>query len=293
MNNGSQEAENGDSVSEQVWVSIIIPCYNHGKFIQRTLDSILADTYPFKEIVIINDGSKDDSDEKIREWIAVHGHNINIAYTSRENKGITVSMNELISKAKGKYILPIASDDCLYGDTIARRVQILENEPHKTVLINDAFVIDATDNIVMQSSATDYWKADKSRYYNDEDILTEFIKGIKLGGPVLFYRKTILEEIGKFPDTLVMEDWYFYQRAACLKRVLFLDFKVALYRVHGGNMSGVNTAHAVKLASHILKVYRINFNFYPGVKYKLLAIKGYVRVLAWYIKLLLKKQPDS
>lgn len=274
---------------ETILVSIIIPCYNHEKFIQRTLNSVIEDTYAYKEIIIINDGSRDNSDAVIQQWVSAFSKKEPVRYINRSNKGICATINEMVELANGKYILPLASDDCLYGDTIALRVKMLEERPDKFVLLNDAYVIDDNDKIIMQSSGADYWKADKSRYYNDEDILKECIKGIKLGGPVLFYRKDIFNEIGKYPEGLPIEDWYFYQRAACLNRIVFVDCKVALYRVHGGNMSGVNTAHAVKLASHILQVYKMNFNFYPGIKYKLLAVKGYIRVLAWYIKLRLKK----
>lgn len=278
-----------DKSSEQsVVVSVIIPCFNHEKFIERTLNSVIADAYPHKEIIIINDGSKDNSDAVIQQWVSTHEKAETIFYVNRPNKGICATINELVDMANGKYILPLASDDCLFGNTISQRVKILEERPEKFVLLNDAYVVDDDDNIIMQSSSADYWKADKSRYLNDDDILKECIKGIKIGGPVIFYRKDIFKEIGKYPDDLAIEDWYFYQRAASLKRILFIDFKVALYRIHAGNMSGVNTAHAVKLASHILQVYRLNFSFYPSLKYRLLAIKGYIRVLAWYIKLRLK-----
>jgi glycosyltransferase involved in cell wall biosynthesis len=290
MKRETQNSDAGKISNATALVSIIIPCYNHDRFIEKALNSIIEDTYPHKEIIIINDGSKDNSDIKIRAWVSVHEKEEAVTYVNRANKGICATINEMIALAKGKYILPLASDDCLYGNAIARRVQILEERPDKSVLLNDALVIDDDDNIIMQSSSTDYWKADKSRYQNDASILKECIKGIKLGGPVILYRKDIFKEIGKFPEDLPIEDWYFYQRAASLNRIMFVDFKVALYRLHGENFSGVSTAHAVKLASHILKVYRLNFSFYPGIKYKLLAIKGYVRVLAWYIKLRLNNK---
>lgn len=270
-------------------VSIIIPCYNHEKFIIRTLESVIADNYPNKEIILINDGSKDESDAVIRQWLSAAAQKKLVTYINRPNKGICATLNEMIGLAKGKYILPLASDDCLYGSNIAKRVAILEEHPHKSVLLNDAFVIDDDDKVIMQSSSTDYWKADKAQYENDDDILKECIKGIKLGGPVILYRKDIYNEIGRYPDNLPIEDWFFYQRAACIKRILFVDFKVACYRLHGENLSGVNTKHSLKLATHILHIYRLNFWFYPGIKYKLLAIRGYIRVMAWYSKLLLKK----
>lgn len=288
MSTGIQYAINGKTTNEPVWVSIIIPCYNHEKFIERTLDSIVGDTYPYKEVVIINDGSTDNSDAKIRNWIVKNSDKIAISYLSRENKGICVTLNEMTLMAKGKYILPLASDDCLYGNTIARRIQILEQNPKKTVLLNDAFVVDESDTIIMESSATDYWKADKRKYMTDEGLIYECIRGPKIGGPIIMYNRSILDEIGMHPEDLRIEDWYFYQRAACIKRMVYVDFKVALYRVHDDNFSGAQMKHAAKIVTYILKVLRINFWFYPGIKYKLFAIRMYFSYLAWYVKIKLK-----
>ncbi|MBX2935404.1 MAG: glycosyltransferase [Ferruginibacter sp.] len=269
-------------------VSIIIPCYNHEKFIIRTLESVIADNYPNKEIILINDGSKDESDAVIRKWLLTAAQKEPVTYINRPNKGICATLNQMIDLSKGKYILPLASDDCLYGNNIAKRVAILESHPHKSVLLNDAFVIDDDDKVIMQSSSTDYWKADKAQYENDDDILKECIKTPRIAGPVIFYRKNIFDFIGKFPEDIGFEDWYFYQRAASLKLIIFVDLKVALYRLHGNNFSGVNSPHGIKIAKSTLKVYKRNFWIYPGLKYKMLALKCYLRVLAWYIKLSIK-----
>ena len=147
-----------EDIKQSNLVSVIIPCYNHEKFIQTTLDSIARDTYPYKEIILINDGSSDDSDQKITEWISSNNNEIKITYVNRKNKGICSTLNELIGIAKGKYILPLASDDCLYGNAIAQRVSVLESSPGKYVLLNDAYVIDENDKIIMDSSA-DYWRS--------------------------------------------------------------------------------------------------------------------------------------
>ena len=100
-----------EDIKQSNLVSVIIPCYNHEKFIQATLDSIARDTYPYKEIILINDGSSDHSDQKITEWISSNNNEIKITYVNRKNKGICSTLNELIGIAKGKYILPLASDD--------------------------------------------------------------------------------------------------------------------------------------------------------------------------------------
>lgn len=283
MNGQSDTSQTG--MTAHPLVSIIIPCYNHAKYVEQTLESIRADTYPNKEIVIINDGSGDLSDEVIKSWIAKNENNLPVRYISRANKGICATMNELIDLAKGAYLLPLASDDCLYGNAIARRVQVLQNNPGKKVLLNDALVIDGEGKIIMQSSSTDYWKADKSKYYTDDDILKSCIKAPRIAGPVIFYHRSIFDLIGKFPEGLLFEDWYFYQRAASLQLIMFEDFKVALYRVHGANFSGANTPHALKIAKATMKVYRLNFGIYPGLKFKLIGLYYYLKVVAWYVKL--------
>lgn len=288
MNTELTHVETDIPVTGSPLVSIIIPCYNHEKFIVRTLNSVTADSYPHKEIIVVNDGSKDNSDFIIQEWLSSFSQKKIVTYISRANKGICATLNEMIDLAKGKYILPLASDDCLYGDTIAKRIAILEERSDKSVLLNDAFVIDDNDKVIMQSSSTDYWKADKSQYQTDDNILRNCIKAPRIAGPVIIYRKDIFNEIGKLPEDIEFEDWYFYQRAASLKRIIFVDFKVALYRLHGSNFSGVNSPHGLKIAKSTLKVYQRNFWFYPGLKYKLLGLKCYLRVLAWYIKLRLK-----
>ncbi len=288
MNPETEKVSSHNALNTGTLVSIIIPCYNHDKYVTKTLDSIIADTYPHKEIIIINDGSTDCSDLKIKDWLAENEAANRVTYLSRENKGICATMNELIELAKGKYILPLASDDCLYGNAIAKRVQVLEERQDKMVLLNDALVVDNDDNIIMQSSSTDYWKADKNKYLNDDDILASCIKSPRVAGPVIFYRRQVFDVIGKFPEGLLFEDWYFYQRAASLQLILFVDFKVALYRVHGENFSGVNTPHALKIAKATLKVYRLNFWMYPGLKFKILGFTCYLRILVWYVKLKFK-----
>ena len=105
MNHKTQSNIVEANTEQPVLVSVIIPCYNHEKFIERTLNSVVADTYLNKEIMIINDGSKDNSDSVIRQWISIHEKTVAVFYINRSNKGICATINELVDKAKGKYIL--------------------------------------------------------------------------------------------------------------------------------------------------------------------------------------------
>lgn len=93
-------------------VSIIVPVYNTAKYIERCLDSILNQTQKDEiEIIIINDGSSDNSDEVINKYIHEHEQIVKINYYSKENTGIAETRNFGIEKAQGKYILFVDSDD--------------------------------------------------------------------------------------------------------------------------------------------------------------------------------------
>jgi glycosyltransferase involved in cell wall biosynthesis len=111
-------------------VSIIIPCYNQGKFIEETVKSVLLQTYINFEIIIVNDGSTDPYTIdllKNKTWENTRIININ-------NAGVANARNVGIANSKGKYILPLDGDDLIANTYLEKAVQILEaNEDIKVV----------------------------------------------------------------------------------------------------------------------------------------------------------------
>lgn len=274
-------------------VSIIIPCYNHEKYVVEALNSILDDTYPNKEIVVINDGSTDNSNNLINHWVSQHyANHLSIKYKNRSNKGLCATLNEMLELAKGKYVLPLASDDALYGNTIEQRVSILEeNEKHgKLVLVSDALVIDENSNITGQSSMA-INKGDKLKFKTDIGILKEMITNPSTVGPISLINKTIYNKIGLYPEDLFAEDWFFYQRAASIKAILFYDKVVSLYRMHSSNTSGGNISinQNIRLTCAIkTSIYR-NISWYPTLYLKFLGVKKLIRVMLIILKLRVKR----
>ncbi len=215
-------------------VSIIIPYYNHNHFIKRTLDSILEEDYPNKEIIIINDGSINPDDSNITKWIDEH-KNIDIKYIKRENKGVTRTLNELIDLAKGKYIMPCASDDYFINNTLKDRVKTLENISYK-MLLNDNIVIDDNDKIISKSNLFDFRKGKRFYLKNSFLMKIEIIKRWGFAGPCYIIEKSFYKEIGKYNENLIVEDWDFFLRAISTGQVIFYDKKPAsAYRIHENN----------------------------------------------------------
>jgi alpha-1,3-rhamnosyltransferase len=262
-------------------VSIIIPAYNHEKFIAYTLDSVVNDSYPNKEIVIINDGSKDNTDGVIVDWVKLNQERISVSYVKRENKGICATLNELIRLSSGKYLLVVASDDALYGNTITERVSLLEQteKDGKLVLISDAQVIDENNNIIRPSSM-EMNKGNKNKFITEEGILEELISRPSTVGAIALINKSIYKTIGSYPEDTFIEDWFFYQRAASIKAILFWDKVVSQYRVHSSNMSGSNINLAKRL--HIYKAVKLsvrrNIKWFPSSYFKYLGIKKIIEL---------------
>jgi glycosyltransferase involved in cell wall biosynthesis len=109
-------------MSSQPLVSVLIPVYNSEKFVADSLKSIISQTYQNLEILVLDDGSTDQSIQKVKSFddsrIQIFSHEI--------NQGLIVTRNELIEKANGKYIAFLDSDDISYPNRIQLQVDFLE-----------------------------------------------------------------------------------------------------------------------------------------------------------------------
>lgn len=254
-------------------VSIIIPVYNHAMYIQQTLNSIINDAYPSKEIVLINDGSKDNSDAVIQEWIKSHKNSIEVNYLSRKNRGLTKTLNELITRSSGQYIVILGSDDYLINNTIEGRVRLLEKTPSKLMIIGDAIIVDENDNKIYESGLFDFHHGNKASYFNNSRLKREIVKNWSVVGPVGMVDRKIYDLIGNYDETLFIEDWDFYLRAVAKDLILFYDAKVAAYRLHSSNTIN-NPAVLLKMwksgvetAKKNIKNFGFPYNFWLFKKY--------------------------
>lgn len=216
-------------------VSILIPSYNHCSYVTQTLASILEDDYPNKEVVIVDDGSTDGSDETIRKWLAKHP--LKAEFIHRPNRGLPATLNELLSISRGEFIVLLASDDLLLKGGIAARIAFLQENPQLQAVFADCIVIDEKGEEISSSGLFDYRKNRREDFLDAESIKKAFIRRFAMPGPVLMTRRSYYEERGAYDESLIMEDFDFYLQLAAQERIGFLDTKVSAYRIHGGNMS--------------------------------------------------------
>jgi len=104
-------------------VSVVVTTYNHGQYIQETLRSVFAQTYSNFEVIVVDDGSTDDTSTKLQ---AFHGR---ICYVHQENQGVAASRNTGVQKARGEFIALLDGDDLWEPGKLAIQTKALEESP--------------------------------------------------------------------------------------------------------------------------------------------------------------------
>jgi glycosyltransferase involved in cell wall biosynthesis len=199
-------------------VSIVIPCYNHALFLEETLLSALKSTYKNIELIVVNDGSTDNSEEIALKYAQQYP---NIYYVHQNNQGPSVARNNGISRAKGPYILPLDADDLISDDYIEKAVAVLEEQPHVKVVNCEAQFFGEKQGD---------WNLPKfsRKYLARENMI--FLSSM--------FRKSDWERIGGFDTRMTWgwEDWEFW--IALLKNggdVVRLPIIGFFYRVRKGS----------------------------------------------------------
>lgn len=218
-------------------VSYLVPCYNHDSYVKESLDSILFDACTLNgefEILIVDDGSNDGTKEIITEWIKIK-KTPNIKFVSRENKGLSETLNELISDATGEYIRLCSSDDIIMEGSTNLMLSALSNGLYD-VVITDARIINSCGKVTSDSSIS-YHKGIKKALLNSNNIHKELISNWCVAGPASLIKKDLYDDF-RYNSELVIDDFYLYLYMICNnKNIVYIDVSSCFYRIHDSNTS--------------------------------------------------------
>ncbi len=127
-------------------VSIIIPCYNGEKLIERMLDSVIAQTYRPIELIIVNDGSTDNSDSVIQYYHEkFQKADITCKYITQENQGLGGAINTGLKHFSGEYLCWADIDDYYDENSILHRLEFLEDHSEYAVVTSNAYILDSNN----------------------------------------------------------------------------------------------------------------------------------------------------
>ncbi|MBY0292312.1 MAG: glycosyltransferase [Alphaproteobacteria bacterium] len=246
-------------------VSILIPAYNHEKYIGEVLDSFLFITYSNIELVIIDDGSTDDTPNIIEKWVVDHQDEIHVNYYSRENKGCSATQNELINRARGEFVIPSSSDDYLLPHSVEKLVKAAQKFPNKNIFFGDGIVIDGKGKKIKDSILEDLNNTKKINLLTEKTLPEEIISRWSISGPQAMMRRDVYNKLGMYDNNLVIQDWDFYLSAIAGNHVLFIDEPICAYRVHSFNTSRVkDRTLRIKNLQDQFHVARRNRNLFTG-----------------------------
>ncbi|WP_395306500.1 glycosyltransferase family 2 protein [Enterobacter sichuanensis] len=217
-------------------LSIIIPCYNHERYVLACLKTIRGSYQGEIEVVICDDKSRDDSLRVIEEYIE-DSFEENISYillSHTINQGITKTLNECISHSTSDYIYVIASDDYLLRDGLTTAMNTLLKSSADAV-ISDCEVVDDEGAPMYRSAFFEYRSSSLSKLRTN--ISDELVFNWVVPGPALLQKKSVFKSLNGYNQSLIAEDRDYYLRMLATKKVVFNEKAIACYRVHRNNAS--------------------------------------------------------
>lgn len=202
-------------------VSVIIPCYNHGNYLSNAIESVLNQTYDHVEIIVIDDGSVDDTAMVAKKYDQ-------IIYYYQKNQGLSASRNRGVEMSKGDYIIFLDADDWLLPDAIQLNLQKLKQNPLAALV--------SGGHIFYYQPEEKKWEIFKEV---ELDHYKQMLMGNYIGMPsvVMYQRWTAVE----FPFNTSLkncEDYEQYFRILRKHPVIHHTGLIAVYRNHGNNKSG-------------------------------------------------------
>lgn len=207
-----------------------VPSYNHAPFIEKCLHSIIGQTLPPTKLLVIDDGSKDDSPRIIERVLKDCPFDAELVV--RENRGLCATLNEGFAGSTGKYFAYIGSDDYWLPDFLAERAKLLNSRESAVLAYGHAFLIDDAGEIFDNTANyTDSW-AD----YPDGDASRMLLSGIAPISSTIFYRRAALENVAWNEDSR-LEDYEMYLKLMRLGDFAFDRQVLSVWRQHGYNTS--------------------------------------------------------
>jgi alpha-1,3-rhamnosyltransferase len=219
-----QECQGGIKPAMMPLVSVIMASYNHDGYVAESVLSIVNQSYAHLEIIVIDDGSTDNSPTLLSELSAEYGFRL----IRQANSGIARTFNLGISLAKGKYICLTSSDDVWTKEKIRTQVEFMENNPDVAVCGGRAKLMNEKREVM------------DINWFGYSGVLTFdklFIFGERLPAFTAMIRSDVLADVGSYDPALLVEDLAMWLKIAHKGYpIVLLDNLLGYYRVHPTNL---------------------------------------------------------
>ncbi|MDF3125761.1 glycosyltransferase [Rheinheimera sp. 1928-s] len=214
-------------------ISVIIPCYNHEKYVEDCIRSVCAQTYDNIELIIIDDGSKDASVESIRKIVLeCENRFVRFEFRTRTNIGLCGTLNEALDWCEGKFSVIFASDDIMMPDRFSKQInkfsEMVKIEPNLVAIYSGVEMIDSEGQYVKVKHGSDKFSG-----FDEAFLRTEF-----LPTPTCIVLTDKLKAAGGFNPNFMIEDLFIRLKLTAANGVFYtMKEPLVKYRQHSDNMS--------------------------------------------------------
>ena len=207
-------------------VSIIVPAYNNGEYIGEALDSVIAQTYPYWECIVVDDGSTDNTREIVAEYCQKESR---ITYLYQENSGPSVARNNGIEHTSGEFILPLDSDDKIADTYLEKAVNHFLQHPETTLVY----------------CKTELFGAESGEYILPKYDYANIIYQNCIVCTAMYKRSDYLNTTGYNPNMIHgLEDWDFWISLLSPESIVYrLDELLFYYRIKDSSRNMTCTQH--------------------------------------------------
>lgn len=221
-------------ISTSPLVSVVLPVYNHQRFVRQALDSVFQQTYPRIELIVVDDGSQDESLAIVHRRLPHSPYPYHIL--QQPNQGAYGAINNGIIASGGKYLAILNSDDLYDPDRIMRMVRALEGKParfaySKVVHIDEEGKPLAEDNDCRYYYQNSLRDAGVFPTFSFELIRHNF--AVSTGN--FIFQMSLFHEVGSFRPYQTCHDWDFLLRVILREEPLFVEEDLYYYRIHSQN----------------------------------------------------------
>ncbi len=230
----SATIQSAQTVATAPLVSVIFPLYNHAKYIEECLDSIRDEDWPRLELVVLDDGSKDDSFALAQSWVAKNSARFErIWLETQVNQGVCKTLNRLIQATHGDFLALMASDDAMLRGGIRQRVEHLQKNPKHLAVFGTVELMG--DDVRSLGRIAQNQKQLVKAWRQPNLLVRGLLLNWGLAGPILLcHRSAFATEkgVGGYDESLAHDDLDMYLRLLSRDALGFIDQPVGKYRVH-------------------------------------------------------------
>jgi glycosyltransferase involved in cell wall biosynthesis len=218
-------------------VSVVIPCYNHAQFLAHAIESVLTQSYSNFEIIVVDDGSTDDTAEVVRRYSPVH-------YVYQDNAGRSSARNTGLWQSRGEFVVFLDADDRLLPNALETGINCMHEHPECAFVSGHCRVIDS-NGVILPSP--------RQRHVEHEHYLQLLRGGSYIWCPaVALFQRKVFDFVHRFdPALMPVEDYDLYLRITKDLPVYSHNQVIAEYRQHSSNTSrDVTVMERAALAAH-------------------------------------------